>query len=427
MLRAQVGSHLRASLRQRFPSALPSVQSVAVAAQQKRCLAAESEPKIWKGLYGVHADKTAVSTVAGQHTDMGLSYRGYGIEDLAEKCEFEEVAHLLLRGSLPTAAELAAYKQELAPHRALDPRLCVVLESLPATAHPMDVLRTTASTIGCLDPEGDRLSGKSDTAGTADKLMPAFISAMCYWYHFANTGKRIVLNTDPADNFATAFLKMLRDDGSTPDPLHVKVIDAAFTLYAEHDFAASTFTSRVIASTMSDTYSCVSGAIGALRGPLHGGANEAVMYMLEDVKSIEEGEAKINAMLAKKQLIMGFGHRLYKHGDPRNAVFKKYSKALSERPDGLPLLFAVSDRIEALMEEKKRMYPNADFFAASAYHQVGVPTPLFTPLFVVSRTAGWCAHVLEQIGSTGNKNVIIRPTSVYNGPEKKDFVPIDQR
>jgi len=256
--------------------------------------------------------------------------------------------------------------------------------------------------------------------------MPKFVSAMCYWYHFANHGKRIVPNTDPADNLATAFVKMLRDDASTPDALDVKVIDAAFTLYAEHDLAASTFTSRTIASTMSDTYSCISGAIGALRGPLHGGANEAVMHMLKDVKSIEEGEAKINDMLSKKQLIMGFGHRIYKNGDPRNAIFKKLSKRLSERPDGLPTLFAVSQRIESMMEEKKNMYPNADFYAASAYHQAGVPTPLFTPLFVVSRTAGWCAHILEQIGGNG-KNVIIRPSSAYNGPEKKAFVPMDQR
>eukprot|EP00746_Dinoflagellata_sp_MGD_P010940 gnl/MRDRNA2_/MRDRNA2_122784_c0_seq1.p1 gnl/MRDRNA2_/MRDRNA2_122784_c0~~gnl/MRDRNA2_/MRDRNA2_122784_c0_seq1.p1 ORF type:complete len:341 (+),score=78.85 gnl/MRDRNA2_/MRDRNA2_122784_c0_seq1:152-1024(+) len=290
----------------------------------------------------------------------------------------------------------------------------------------MDVVRTAASVMGCLDPEGDRMSGVSDTAGTADKLMPTFVSAMCYWYNFANHGKRITLNTDPADNLATAFLKMLRDDASTPDPLHVKVVDASFILYAEHDLAASTFTSRVIASTMSDTYSCISGAIGALRGPLHGGANEAVMYMLEDVKSIAEGEAKINDMLSKKQLVMGFGHRVYKHGDPRNAIFKKLSKALSERPEGLPTLYAVSERIEAMMEEKKRMYANADFYAASAYHQAGVPTPLFTPLFVVSRTAGWCAHILEQIGGNG-KNVIIRPSSAYNGPEKKAFISIDQR
>lgn len=423
MLRSQIASTLRTACRRQLPNPLCAA---VVVTPQCRPLSGQSEPKIFKGLYGVHADYTAVSTVAGVGHDHGLTYRGYAIEDLAQNCEFEEVAHLLLRKSLPSAAELAAYKEELAPNRALDPRLCTVLESLPATSHPMDVMRTTASVMGCLDPEGDRLSGKSDTAGTADKLMPAYVSAMCYWYHFANSGKRIKFNTDPKDNLATAFLKMLRDDQSIPDKLHVKVIDASFILYAEHDFAASTFTSRVIASTMSDTYSCISGAIGALRGPLHGGANEAVMYMLEDVKSIEEGEAKINDMLAKKQLIMGFGHRLYKTGDPRNAVFKKLSKELSERPDGHPMLFAVSDRIEALMEERKRMYPNADFFAASAYHQVGVPTPFFTPLFVVSRTAGWCAHILEQIGGNG-KNVIIRPTSIYNGPEMKDFLPIEQR
>jgi len=270
------------------------------------------------------------------------------------------------------------------------------------------------------------MANGKETVGTADRLMPTFVSAMCYWYHFANFGTRIALNTDPADNLATAFLKMLRNDGATPDALDVKVIDAAFVLYAEHDFNASTFTSRVIASTLSDTYSCISGAIGALRGPLHGGANEAVMYMLQDVKSIQEGEEKIRGMLSRKELVMGFGHRIYKNGDPRNAVFKDLSKRLSEREGGNPTLWAISDRIEAMMAEEKKMYPNADFFAASAYHQVGVPIPFFTPLFVVSRTAGWCAHILEQLGGNG-KNVIIRPTSEYNGPSKKDFVPIGER
>lgn len=289
----------------------------------------------------------------------------------------------------------------------------------------MDVLRTTASVLGCLEPEkGD--AGKADTGATCERLMPAFVSAMCYWYHFSNTKTRIQLNTAAEDNLATAFLKMLRNDGKSPDPLHVKVIDAAFILYAEHDFNASTFSARVVASTLSDTYSCIAAGIGALRGPLHGGANEAVMYMLEDVKTVEAGEKKIRDMLAKKELIMGFGHRIYKNGDPRNAIFKKLSKELADRPGGLKTLWAASDHIEALMANEKKMYPNADFFAASAYYQVGVPIPFFTPLFVVSRTAGWCAHIMEQLGGNGN-NKIIRPSSIYNGPAKKDFVPMAAR
>jgi 2-methylcitrate synthase len=256
--------------------------------------------------------------------------------------------------------------------------------------------------------------------------MGSFISALCYWYHFATTGKRITVNTAPKENMATAFLKMLRDDGTEPDPLHVRVIDCAFILYAEHDFNASTFTGRVSASTLSDTYSCVAGAIGALRGPLHGGANEAVMHMLEGTKSVEEAEKKIRDKLAAKELVMGFGHRIYKNGYPRNAVFESLSKQLSERPGGDPLLWKASDSIEAMMEKDLKMYPNADFFAASAYYQVGVPIPFFTPLFVMSRTAGWCAHIKEQLGGNGN-NKIIRPSSVYNGPAKKDFVPLAGR
>jgi len=289
----------------------------------------------------------------------------------------------------------------------------------------MDVLRTACSALGCIEPEaGD--AGKADVAKTAERLMPVFVSALCYWHHFATSGKRININVDPKDNMATAFLKMMRDDGKQPSQLDVKTIDAAFILYAEHDFNASTFSARMSASTLSDTYSCVCAGIGALRGPLHGGANEAVMYMLEGVTSIPEGEKKIRDMLATKTLIMGFGHRIYKNGDPRNAIFKKMSKSLSERPGGNPVLWQVSDHIESLMANEKKMYPNADFFAASAYHQAGVPTPFFTPLFVMSRTAGWCAHVIEQLGGNG-PNKIIRPSSVYNGPEKKAFVAMAGR
>eukprot|EP00929_Paragymnodinium_shiwhaense_P024878 TRINITY_DN15189_c0_g1_i1.p1 TRINITY_DN15189_c0_g1~~TRINITY_DN15189_c0_g1_i1.p1 ORF type:complete len:385 (+),score=87.68 TRINITY_DN15189_c0_g1_i1:62-1216(+) len=379
--------------------------------------------EIKKGLDGVLADYTAVSTV-GKH-EAGLTYRGYAIEDLAEKCEFEEVAHLLIRGNLPSAAQLQEYKNKLAANRALPDGIKRVLEELPKDSHPMDICRTACSTLGCLEPEKGE-AGQGDTRGTCERLMPMFISVMCYWWNFTRSGKRIAVNTDPADGMAAAFLKMLRNDGKQPDALDVRTIDAAFTLYAEHDFNASTFTARVIASTMSDTYADISGAIGALRGPLHGGANEAVMYMLENVKSVEEGEKMIRDMFAKKQLVMGFGHRIYKNGDPRNAIFKGLSKALSERPGGAPVLWKVSDHLEDLMAREKKMYPNADFFAASAYHQCGVPIPLFTPLFVVARTTGWCAHIVEQLGGNG-KNKIIRPSSLYNGPAKKDFTPMAAR
>jgi len=235
-----------------------------------------------------------------------------------------------------------------------------------------------------------------------------------------------MINVDPNDSMATAFLKTLRNDGKQPDPLDVKTIDAAFILYAEHDFNASTFSARISASTLSDTFSCVCAGIGALRGPLHGGANEAVLHMLKDIASKEAGEQKIREMMSRKQLVMGFGHRIYKNGDPRNAIFKRMSKELSARPGGNPVLWEVSDHIETIMANEKKMYPNADFFAASAYHQAGVPTPFFTPLFVMSRTAGWCAHIMEQLGGNG-ANKIIRPSSVYNGPDKKTFVAMPTR
>lgn len=375
-----------------------------------------------KGLDGVIADYTAVSTV-GKH-EAGLTYRGYAIEDLAEFCEFEEVAHLLIRGALPDVATLASFKQRLAAMRALPPSVLTALEVIPKDAHPMDVLRTACSVLGCVEPETAEV-GKG-TASTCERLIPVFASSLCYWYHFANSGKRITINVAPEDNLSVAFLKMLRNDGRQPSATHVKVINAAFILYAEHDFNASTFSARTVASTLSDSYSCVVAAIGALRGPLHGGANEAVMYLLEDVRSVEAGEKKVRELMAQKQLVMGFGHRIYKNGDPRNAVFKKLSKELADGPGGDKILFDVSAHIEALMETEKKMYPNADFFAASAYHQAGIPTPFFTPLFVIARTAGWCAHISEQLGGNG-KNKIIRPASSYNGPSKQPFVQIAAR
>jgi len=380
-----------------------------------------TEQKVHKGLNGVATDYTAVSTV-GKAT-AGLTYRGYPIEALAEHCEFEEVSYLLIRGSLPTKPQLNSYRAELARYRDIPTVLKDILERLPGPSHPMDVLRTTSSVLGCLEPETPPAAGKQDVAKTSERLMAAFVSSMCYWQNFVTSGVRIPINTNHEDNLATAFLKMLRNTEQAQNPLEVKVINAAFILYAEHDFNASTFAARVVGSTLSDTYSCITAAIGALRGPLHGGANEAVMHMLDDISSVEQGEQLVRGMLQKKQLIMGFGHRIYKNGDPRNAIFKKLSYELSQTSTGKPLLYKVSDRIETILEEEKKMYPNADFFAASAYHQAGIPTHLFTPLFVVARTAGWCAHIIEQL--KGNK--IIRPTSVYTGPAKRPFVPIDQR
>lgn len=376
-----------------------------------------SDKKIYKGLAGVPVDYTKVSTVG--KAEAGLTYRGYPIEDLASNCEFEEVAHLLIRGTLPTKSQLTQYKSKLAGNRQIPKDLALILERLPKESHPMDILRTTSSVMGCLEPELDR----AKAAETSERIMPLFISAMCYWFHFVNSGKRITIDTNPSTNMATAFLKMLNDDQSEPNPLYVKCVNSSFILYAEHDFNASAFAARVVTSTNSDTYSAITAAIGALRGPLHGGANEAVMDMLAELKTPEEGERWIRNKLKNKQLVMGFGHRIYKNGDPRNAVFREISQTLTKTPNGKPHLFEISRRIEDLMEKEKKMYPNADFYAASAYHQAGVPTEFFTPLFVVARTSGWVAHVIEQMD--GNK--IIRPTSVYTGPKKRPFVPLGAR
>lgn len=373
-----------------------------------------------KGLDGVKADTTAVST-CGNHS-AGLTYRGYLIEDLANNCVFEEVAFLLMEGRLPTGEELTALTARLASQRALPPGIKAALELMPGDSHPMDVLRTVASLLGCLEQERNA-PGKADTGATCYRLMAVFVSSMCYWHHFTTSGKRIEINTSPQDGLASSVLKMLRDDPSEPDALDVRVIDAAYILYAEHDFAASTFTARVVSSTLSDTYSSISAAIGALRGPLHGGANEAVMHMIKDLKSPEEGVAMIQDMLSRKQLVMGFGHRIYKNGDPRNAIFKALSHQLSQRENGQPVLYEVSCKIEEHMEQSKRMFPNADFYAASSYYQVGIPIHFFTPLFVVARTAGWCAHIKEQM--VGNR--LIRPSSAYVGPDLQAFVPLSMR
>lgn len=300
-------------------------------------------------------------------------------------------------------------------------QVCAALELTPGSAHPMDVLRTGCSVLGTLEPEEEITSASA--VSIAERLIGSFTSMICYWHNFHRHGRRIVPNVNPEDSTAAAFLKMLKQDDKTPDPLEQHTVDASLVLYAEHDLAASTFAARTTASTMSDFFSAITTAIGTLRGPLHGGANEAVMHFLEPLATADEAEALLHQRLAAKNLIMGFGHRIYKNGDPRNNVFKSLSKQLSQRPNGRPDLYEISERIEHVMEREKRMYANADFYAASAYHQCGIPTELFTPLFVVSRTSGWAAHVAEQRAN----NRIIRPSSHYEGPAPRVFVELAKR
>ncbi|ABC29497.1 Citrate synthase [Hahella chejuensis KCTC 2396] len=365
------------------------------------------------GLRGQVAGQTALCTV-GQ-SGHGLTYRGYGIEVLADKAEFEEVAYLLLRGKLPNQAELDAYKAKLKSLRSLPQALREVLERIPADAHPMDVMRTGCSMLGVLETEAD-FSQQDDHI---DRMLALFPSIICYWHRFSQDGVRIETETDD-DSIGAHFLHMLH--GRTPDALHEKVMHASLILYAEHEFNASTFTARVCASTLSDIHSCITGAIGSLRGPLHGGANEAAMAMIEKFKSPDDAEEQIMGMLERKEKIMGFGHAIYRESDPRNAIIKKWAQKLSEEV-GDKVLYPVSARCEEVMWREKKLFCNADFFHASAYHFMGIPTELFTPIFVMSRLTGWAAHVKEQ----RENNRIIRPSADYTGPESAEWTPIEQR
>ncbi len=365
------------------------------------------------GLRGQSAGETALCTVG--KTGAGLTYRGYDIKELADNAQFEEVAYLLLYGKLPNQAELDAYKAKLKGMRGLPEPLKAVLEQIPASAHPMDVMRTGCSMLGNLETEEDF----SEQHDHIDRMLAVFPSIINYWYNFAHHGKRINTETD-ADSIGEHFLWTLHD--KKPDPLHTQVMHASLILYAEHEFNASTFTARVCASTLSDIHSCVTGAIGSLRGPLHGGANEAAMAMIESWTSPDEAEAAIMGMLERKDKIMGFGHAIYRESDPRNAIIKEWSKKLSEHV-GDTVLYPVSERVEAVMWREKKLFCNADFFHASAYHFMGIPTELFTPIFVCSRVAGWTAHVMEQRAN----NRIIRPSADYTGPESSAWVPIEQR
>lgn len=365
------------------------------------------------GLRGTVAGTTSICTV-GAGGD-ALHYRGYSVEDLAEKSVFEEVAYLLLYGKLPNAEELGKYQQRLQRMRLLPPALREVLERIPAAAHPMDVLRTGCSMLGTLEPEGS--FARQDEV--ADRLLAALPSMMGYWYRFTTSGERIDTAT-PDPTIAGQILRMIT--GTAPSEEHRRYMEASLVLYAEHEFNASTFTARVISATLSDLYSAVTGAIGALRGPLHGGANEAAMELIERFRTPEEAVAGVKEMLQRKEKVMGFGHAVYKERDPRNAINKRWSQRLAKgAKDGH--LYDASEAIEKLLWDEKRLFANADFFSATAYHFVGIPTSLFTPLFACARVSGWCAHVKEQRAD----NKLIRPTAEYIGPAPQDFVAIEKR
>ena len=365
------------------------------------------------GLRGQSAGATALCTVGQSGT--GLTYRGYDISELAEHGTFEEVAYLLFHGELPNHQQLRDYKKKLASYRGLPASLKSCLEEIPADAHPMDVLRTGVSLLGNLEPE----QGFSEQQWVSDRLLGALPSILLYWYHYSHNQGRIDTEVGD-DSVAGHFLTMLH--GKEPPEAHRRCLDVSLILYAEHEFNASTFTARVCASTLSDMHSCVTGAIGSLRGPLHGGANEAAMALIQKFNSPAEAVTEVKGMLERKEKIMGFGHAVYRESDPRNAIIKKWSKELSEQA-GDKVLYPVSEAIETLMWDEKKLFCNADFFHASAYHFMGIPTPLFTPIFVCSRASGWTAHVMEQRAN----NRIIRPSADYNGPAPRSWAPLDQR
>ncbi|MGE6454078.1 bifunctional 2-methylcitrate synthase/citrate synthase [Shewanella baltica] len=365
------------------------------------------------GLRGQSAGETALSTVGVSGS--GLTYRGYDVKDLGENATFEEVAYLILYGELPTQAQLDAYKTKLKGLRGLPQALKEVLERIPAETHPMDVMRTGCSMLGNLEAE----HSFSEQSEISDRLLAAFPSIICYWYRFSHDGVRIDTETDD-DQIGAHFLHLLH--GKAPSALHAKVMDVSLILYAEHEFNASTFTARVCASTLSDMHSCVTGAIGSLRGPLHGGANEAAMELIQDMKDEADARDILMGKLERKDKIMGFGHAIYRDSDPRNAIIKEWSEKLAAA-NGDDRLYRVSVACEALMWEQKKLFCNADFFHASAYHYMDIPTKLFTPIFVCSRVTGWAAHVMEQ----RSNNRIIRPSADYVGVAPRKVVPIANR
>ena len=372
-----------------------------------------SDKKKTGGLAGVSAGETQLCTVGKEGA--GLTYRGYDIYDLADRASFEEVAYLLLYAKLPNSRELAAYIKTLKSLRGLPPQLKQVLEVIPGDTHPMDVLRSAVSLLGNFEPEGDF----SNQSRVADRLLACLPSMLLYWHRFHTDCKRIDVETGD-DSVSGHFLHLLHD--RKPSELHRKSLDTTLILYAEHEFNASTFAARVITGTLSDMHSAVTGAIGALRGPLHGGANEAAMELIEQFDEPDDAESGLMDRLARKALIMGFGHRVYTVSDPRNSVNKKMSKVLSEEA-GDTHLYAVSEAIEKVMWDEKKLFANADFFAASVYHFIGIPTYLFTPIFVCSRITGWAAHIMEQRAN----NKLIRPAADYIGPPLQKWQPIEKR
>lgn len=365
------------------------------------------------GLDGVLAGETRLSTVG--ISGVGLTYLGYSIEDLAAHATFEEVAYLLLYGELPTVAKLRGFRTRIADNRGIPPELSQVLERIPSSAHPMDVLRTATSMLGTLEPE----QGPQDALRVSERLLGIMPSALLYWYRFHQSGQRI----DPmvgGETIAEQFLWLLH--GRPPEALHVRAMDVSLILYAEHEWNASTFTARVVASTLSDFYSSITAAIGALRGPLHGGANEAAMELIDSMRDPDHAEAQLLEMLGRKEKIMGFGHRVYKSCDPRSDIIQVWARELCEATD-LMLLYDISERIESVMRREKKMFPNLDFYSASMYRSLGIPTPMFTPIFVLSRIAGWSAHILEQRAN----NRLIRPLAEYVGPAPRPWQPIESR